>query len=299
MREIVVGVDHSAAAERALERALLEAATTSRPVRVINAWTTPVWQGGTAGMGYGGFPVPLDSEKWSRELAEEMLAKASPDDAVTAVAQAREGDPARVLVHASEDAGLVVVGGQGHGYLASALFGSTTSYVLHHSRCPVMVVPNGLSPAGPFQRVVVGLDGTTSSRAALRWALDAARRYACPLVAVHAWRTTVAPMVLPVTDPPTYDFEASVRSWLEAEVKGQDAHGSQDTVVHTVVRHGGAAAILMAEAGPDDLLVAGSRGRGGFAGLLLGSVATQCAQHAHGAVVVVRTDEERLDPAPA
>jgi nucleotide-binding universal stress UspA family protein len=75
--------------------------------------------------------------------------------------------------------------------------------------------------------------------------------------------------------------------WLAAELTRQVAVEAQPREVVTTALHTGASAALLDTAGREDLLVVGARGQGGFAGLVLGSVATQCARHTHGPLVVV------------
>ena len=300
MPDILIGLDKSTASERALDQALIEAETSGRPLHAINAWRIAAWAGGTPGMGYGYFPPPVDTAGAAKDLVHELLTQGLRRRAssvpVTATAEALEGEPGRVLVQAASDAGLVVVGSRGHGYVTGALLGSATAYVLHHAPCPVMVVPKSEEQAKAQPRVVVGMDGDAHSRSALRWGLDAARRRRCPLLVLHTWLMTMPPELadLPFSAA-TPDYETAAHEWLRTEV-AQAAPGPQEFEVQTEVRYGSPAGLLLDASGPEDLLVVGSRGRGGFASLVLGSVATQCSQHARGTVVVVRAGQERLDP---
>ena len=292
MKDIIVGVDTSTSSEHALDRALLEAERTGCNVRIVHAWTTPVWVG-TAGM--AGFAMPMPALKESRDFAqtivEELLAKAmsrrGSDSVIEVTTQIEEGDPARVLSRLSTDASLLVIGGSGHGQLASALLGSATTYVLHHAACPVMVVAQS-TQVQPFTRVVVGVDGSPSSRNALQWGLQAARSLNIPLVAVHAWLIHSAPGLMPYASPPVgATYEQDAQGWLDTQLSQAMPADSVSTVVRRVP-YGHSAGALLDEAGPDDLLVVGSRGHGGFSSLLLGSVAIQTATHARGSVVVIR-----------
>lgn len=286
MRTIVTGVQDGDTSVRVLERALAEAASSHLPLRAVNAWWRTPLLGDMAGMGY---PVAQlaadDNESAAQDLAGELLAKAlsaAPAGRhVAASAEGHFGDPGRVLVEQARGAQLLVVGGRGHGAVTSALLGSATGYVLHHATCPVMVVPGTTAP-GPFARVVVGVDGTDCSRTALRWALDAAAGHRCPLAVVHA--NDVHSIAGLHTSFP--EHEAIVRQWLSDEIAATlpDTRG---VVVSSEAVDGTASRLLLEIAGPDDLLVVGSRGRGGFADLVLGSVAMQCTAHARGAVVVV------------
>ena len=297
-REIVVGVEDSTVSEVALDAALSEAATAGRPLRVVHAWTPSVWVAGAPGVAYDPVSMTTDAARRAAESAQELLGQAlgrrSDATDVTASAEAVQGNAGRVLVEQGVDAALLVVGGHGHGTLKSAVVGSATMYVLHHSRGPVMVVPEHASRAG-VARVLVGVDGSESARSALAWGLDAARRHGCPLVAVHSWQLTTLPGRPPMGYiPPLAEYEAQAHDWLEQELAAvlSERHGVE---VGVELPHKPPAAGLLAVAAAADLLVIGSRGRGGFASLLLGSVATQCAQHAPCPVVVVRAKNNRLD----
>lgn len=187
-----------------------------------------------------------------------------------------------------------MVGGRGHGALASAVLGSATLYVLHHAQCPVMIVPEQGPPAQAFPRVLVGLDGSPSSRSALLWGLDAARREGRPLVAVYSWQSTMVPGRPPMSSAPGMpDFRAAASAWLQEEFTEALPvdHGVE---VRLAPVHGTPAWGLVQAATADDLLVIGSRGLGGFVSLLVGSVAVQCSQHAPSVVVVVRAGHQRL-----
>ena len=294
MHEIVIGVHASQGATHALEWGLNEAQSSRRPARVLFAyqWPSPVRKSDRAEV--------QDARRGAHGLAAELLEKAlavrGPSSEVAAVSEAREGDPAHVLVEASADAGLIVVNGRKRSRVVGSPLGSVTAHVLHHAACPVMVVPGELDllGLGPV-RIVVGVDASHSARSALRWALDAGRRHGCPVAVMYVCPTDVPPVTRPMAfDPELPDFEEVMLRWVKNEISECRAKGDV-TVAVPQIRHGSAAAGLLFEAGPEDLLVVGSRGHGGFVGLVLGSVAMQCTKHARGAVVVVRQGEERLD----
>jgi nucleotide-binding universal stress UspA family protein len=135
--------------------------------------------------------------------------------------------------------------------------------------------------------IVVGIDGSEESKRALRWALEEARVRKSRVLAVHAWTYQFAAGAgyLPTADPeflPSVEGEAAqVLDEALAEV------GTEGVEVERLVVEGPPAATLVDAAGGADLLVVGSRGRGGFSGLLLGSVSQQCAHHAPCPVVIV------------
>jgi len=139
-----------------------------------------------------------------------------------------------------------------------------------------------------MDRIVVGIDGSSGSREALRYAADEARLRGLPLRAVSAWHLpyTVYPGAgfTPVLNPSEFEQAAQHLATNEiTEVLG----GKPDLEIDLVVRQGNAATVLLEESSEASMLVLGSRGHGGFAGLLLGSVSQQCAAHASCPVTVV------------
>lgn len=151
-----------------------------------------------------------------------------------------------------------------------------------------------MSDAAAPGRIVVGVDGSQPSREALRWALDEARMRSMPVEVVHAWRYPVMTYAPGIMAPPTYargDLEDEARRILDATVEAVTGDGEPDVPLHRVVVEGPAAEVLVKRAGPGDLLAVGHRGRGGFMGLLLGSVAEQCSAHTRCPVVIVRSAE--------
>ena len=140
-------------------------------------------------------------------------------------------------------------------------------------------------------RIVVGVDGSAGSRAALEWAVDQARLRQDRVEAVMVWQ-----------DPPTYlevpatwsvdrtEIEEATRTELREAIGALGDHGV-DQGVHGVVSNGRAAPILLHRAEGADLLVVGTRGHGGFAGVLLGSVSLHVVSHSPCPVVVVPRPE--------
>ena len=135
--------------------------------------------------------------------------------------------------------------------------------------------------------VVVGVDGSGPSDAALTWAIDEARSRHADLAIVHAWSypytADVAGMAASVAEDPA--LLASAQSVLD-DAAARAAGACLPSVTTSLV-HGTPARVLLQAARDADLLVVGTRGRGGFAGLLLGSVSEQCVHHAPCPVVVV------------
>jgi nucleotide-binding universal stress UspA family protein len=146
--------------------------------------------------------------------------------------------------------------------------------------------------------VVVGVDGSAGSSEALDWAIAEARLRDAPLRAVHAW-TYVSPLIPSLVGYPysaeTVDSTVDDRQQAAEQILERatsELAEVHDIEIERVIGQGSAAQVLIDSVGRDDLLVVGSRGHGGFADLLLGSVSQQCAQHAPCPVVVVRGTTE-------
>lgn len=139
----------------------------------------------------------------------------------------------------------------------------------------------------PTARIVVGVDGSESSRKALRWALAQARRQNAAVEAVTGWTFPATSSWIPV---PASDLEAAARQAL-AETVDQERHTAPEVPLDTHIVHGHPAQVLVDTANGADLLVVGCRGLGGFTGTLLGSVSRYCVEHATCPVLVVRDNE--------
>jgi nucleotide-binding universal stress UspA family protein len=136
-------------------------------------------------------------------------------------------------------------------------------------------------------RVVVGVDGSEESRRALDWACREALAHGVPLVVMHVWHYPygIAPSASRAVRE---ELRAALRQRAE-EVLAEAVSVAQaaGAAASSALREGSAAEELVGEAQPDDVLVVGSHGRGGFTGLLLGSVGQQCAHHARCPLVIV------------
>jgi nucleotide-binding universal stress UspA family protein len=139
--------------------------------------------------------------------------------------------------------------------------------------------------------IVVGVDQSAGARAALRFALEEARLRQATLHVVHAWQfgylgATGLEGWLPAVGGELEDFRRGAEAALDETLKEVDAE-TEGLTIERRVEQGPAAAVLIDDSQGADLLVVGSRGHGGFAQLLLGSVSQQCAQHALCPVVIV------------
>ena len=139
-----------------------------------------------------------------------------------------------------------------------------------------------------MKRIVVGVDGSDGSMAALAWALEEGRAHGAAVEAVHAWSVphVAGPMSMYVPEMPYQEFEAAATRILDQAVE-KLADQAEGVEVTKVVTEGGAGRALCDAAAGADLLVVGSRGYGGVRGLLLGSVSQYCSHHAPCALTVV------------
>jgi nucleotide-binding universal stress UspA family protein len=284
-RSVVVGVDGSTSALRAVRWAARAAASRGRDLLVVHA--------------YGGVDPTLviEAEMW-RRYEHELVSRAH-EVVAEAVAAAREVAPSvavteelvvgtaapTLLARASGD-GLLVVGEQGASGLEGALVGSVASAVAGHAPGPVVVV-RGDEPVEADAPVVVGVDGSAAGAAAIDFAAATADAEGRPLVAVHTWWD---PFLESVPEP-FLPREAAVddeRRLLAEQLAGRSAE-HPDLVVSMVVERAHPSRVLLERARGARLLVVGTRGRGGFAGLVLGSVSRAMVHRAPCPVAVVPT----------
>jgi nucleotide-binding universal stress UspA family protein len=142
---IVAGVDGSPSSVSALRWAIRQAALTGATVDAVMAWHYPA-----GASGYGWAPTGTEDGFDFRENAEKVLADVisntvDPGSAVGVRALVVEGIAAQVLLDASDDAGLLVVGSRGHGGFAEALLGSVSQHCVHHAHCPVVVIRDSVA----------------------------------------------------------------------------------------------------------------------------------------------------------
>jgi nucleotide-binding universal stress UspA family protein len=220
---------------------------------------------------------------------ESIVAATVGADAAAAIEQMVVNDlPAGALLDASDGADLLVVGARGLGPVRRLLLGSVSQACLHHATCPLAIVRDGTLDAGErVRRVVVGIDGSDTAGHALDWALEAGRLHQASVDAVHAWEL---PSIVgePRLGVPfdRRSWEAAARRTLDEAVEAVDTRGLPAPLTRTLA-YGNASAALLEAAGHADLVVVGSRGLGGFKGLVLGSVSHHLAHHATCPVVVL------------
>ncbi|MFJ5560720.1 universal stress protein [Streptomyces sp. NPDC093250] len=290
---VVVGVDGSASGLAAVEAAAREARLRGAALRVVHAF---IWPALHVPLG----PSPSGPpEGGLRNLADRLVAEAveraraaAPEVEVSHAVVT--GEPLTVLEAQSRAAELVVVGSRGMGGFVGLLVGSTAVHLAAHGRCPVLVVREQPSAEGP---IVLGVDGSAAGGPAVDFAFAEAELRKAPLVALHAWTTWNAPLPAPQDLSAPYANPPGALAGEEERLLSEALAGHQErypgVVVEHKVVHGGTREALIEASRSAQLVVTGARGRGGFAGLLLGSVSQALLHHAHCPVAVVRGAEAR------
>jgi nucleotide-binding universal stress UspA family protein len=284
-RPLVVGVDGSQPALRAVRWAAREAQRRRVPLRLVGVFPALVPQ--LTGRMIGSAAAMRDA---LRELADEQLATAAAaaGDEVPALAieqQIAADDPIPHLIEQSRSAQLVVIGDRGHGGVHGLLVGSVAVGLAARGECPVVVVRGTDRTDGP---VVVGVDGSPVSEAALEFAFEAAAVRQAPLRAVHVWSDTFLDPRMTLVAP--WDAVEQEHQMLLAERLAGWAGKYPDVPVQKAVERDHPARVLVEESARAQLLVVGSRGRGNVAGLFLGSVSHALVHRADCPVVVVRPE---------
>ena len=268
-RRILVAYDGSADAELALRWAAEEARATGRGLHVVavdDAITSP-WG---AEVVHRGEDVLAGVEERLGDLDVEL--------------ETRVGHVTGELLRASVSDDLLVVGSRGHGRAEDLLIGSVSQHLARHAPCPVVVVRPTHDDA---RRIVVGVDGSASSSAALEQACRRAERTGETVVALHAWRTHAPSTDVWNSEPRAQEGLAHRQVLLAESVAGMRVDHPDVVIEQEAVPVAPVRCLVDASRGAS-LLVVGSHGLGFFGGLLLGSVSQAVLQRAECPVAVVR-----------
>lgn len=293
LEPVVVGVDGSDQSMRALGWAAEEAALCHRRLRVVHAFVWPLYPVDLDPPA-GGFPDGGLRRAADRIVTEALEHAAAVAPAVEIDGAVVAGTAAPTLLRESERAELLVVGNRGLGGFTGMLVGSVGAAVAAHAACPVVVVRRRQDDGPSAGRVVVGVDGSAASELALGFAFREATRRRTGLTVVHTWMGPVSEGpgdMLPLVHDPAIVGRDEDR--LVAETLAGWQEKFPDVEVRRDVVHGHAAKVLVAESRGAMLTVVGSRGRGGFPGLRLGSVSRALLHHADGPLAVVRGHDSR------
>lgn len=274
---VVCGIDGSDESKNALAWAAQEAKVRPGRLEIVCCYEEPTYSGHV-----GSSPglTLEDAEKLLRE-AEESVAHLGLEVQANAVPE----DPASHFVQRSKRAARIVLGARGgSSNFADRLLGSVANAVSSRSYCAVVIVPsNDVASVLPARHIVCGIDGSAASRGALRLAIREASRWKAKVSCVSAvnfgggsWMTNS-----PYQNNVIEDVRAGMKQIVEDSMQGLDVD------VHCHAVEGNPAAVLTEFTTTVDLLVVGTRGRGGFAGLLLGSTSQTILQHTACPTIVV------------
>lgn len=314
-RGIVVGVDGSDQSMCALAWAAQEAERRKSPLHVVTAYTVPVFAASSMDAGY----ATVD-DSVVREGAQAVL-----DQAISRVAarhdldlypRVESGDAAGVLLELSEEAELMVVGSRGRGGFVGRLLGSVSSALPAHAKCPTVVVPlfcaprlaeAGVpAPKGKGEQcprpediekvVVVGVDGSEQARMASLMAAEQAQSRGLPLKVLCSLPPFTGSLAWMPTPVDRDALHAEILVQLNAGKAWLQSHFPQVDISVDLV-DGPPVETMIEASRTAELVVLGTRGRGGFAGMLLGSTSQGVLHHAKGPVLVVpdRPDPRLLD----
>ncbi|MBK7019867.1 MAG: universal stress protein [Candidatus Microthrix sp.] len=289
MSRVVVGVDASSMPTAALREALSEAHLRGSVLKVVSVWSYP----------------PLSAEERLLTTASAVEAETiervgetvdrlrheGHNSELTIKVDVRQGAPGKVLIDLAVGCELLVVGRRDRSRLRHLVLGSVADQCVRHSPVPVMVVPSDWERPDRSGDVTlaVGMDFSDSANEALRWTLGEAERRNAAVRVVHSWEE---PMLvggdLMMAMPPSAALEHDAEERMDRFMSALDV--PDGVSVTGSVRRGPPAQVLLEAAEDADMVVVGSRGLGGFAGLLLGSVARRVTHLAPCPVVVVPSE---------
>jgi nucleotide-binding universal stress UspA family protein len=286
-RPVLVGIDYSPDSMRAAEYGAWEAQRRRVPLRLVHAMSPPPAFGPGFGAGWLVGAMIRDATALLADTATQLRRRHPGLEIQHAVQTA---GPAAALVAESGHATLVVVGARGTGGFPELLTGSVSAQVAAHAHAPVVVVRRTGEATVPAPgQVVVGVDGSERADAAIGFAFEEADARGCALLAVYAWDVPPQHNLGPITrthyDPVQAQQEAervlaeALAGWAE---KYPDVPVTR-RAVHTL----SPSAVLRDAATGAGLAVVGSRGHGGFVGMLLGSVSRALVSHARCSVAVI------------
>ena len=299
-KAILVGVDGSHASYKATWWAANYAKHAGLTLQIVCAYSLPSYAAGSFDATY----TAMGDDNAAHSDAQEILSKAkaiADEQGVEAATLIVTGDPASVFVELSRNYNLIVIGNRGKGGLAERLLGTTSSSLPAYAYCPIVVVPytdddgNLMHLNNTITKVAVGSDESKWGLKALEIAADFADAWGAELDVISA-----VPNMKGSEDE---GVMASFKEDLDVRIKPLEESHPNLTINKQIVP-GPAVGALTKASYDHDVVVVGSRGRGGFTGLLLGSTSQGLLQHAVGPVYVVprkyvEAAESRLDTVPS
>ena len=275
---LTVGVDGSAAGERALDWAISEARRRSLQLQIVSVWRTPLVTAGPSSA--LAVPLMVQSARLYAQHVVDAAAKRAADAGVAATTEVLEGHPATEILRLAQGSDQLVVGDRGTSAVGRFLLGSVSTTAAHYAPVPVTVVRGGHGAA--HHRVVVGVDGSPASAAAVRRASVEAASAGAELLVVAAWHLLDVELLKGFSGRLLPQVE-DARQWAEARASKlleDESACLRSCNVRLDVVHAHPVPALLDAASHADLLVVGTRGGGFFDRMLLGSVSSACLHHA-------------------
>ncbi len=277
-RHIVVGVDGSVLATAAVEWAAADAQRRGLSLRIVHVCEH--WPYGVDVTKYcvGALTAAADR---ARDLTH----------GVEVTTELLSGNAIDALLQESASADTVVLGSRGLGGFAGLMVGSVGLSVAGHAAGPVVIV-RGAS-VERHEQVVVGYDGSAHSEAAMEYAIEQARARKVPLHVVFAWqRPLSSPYAAAYSTLLAEAFEQESRAMAERLARRREKNPDVEITDEQVVDH--PANALIRAGGTADLVVVGSRGLGGFASMVLGSISHTVLHHVTCPIAVIRPREHHM-----
>ena len=283
---VVVGVDGSPESRGAVAWAAREAARVGGPLRIVSTWHSHAYP--TSPFFIASVPeVVLEPEHTARvnvEQARQLAIDVAPG--IDVEVRTPGGPSAWTLLEHASDAQLLVIGGKNRSLLDRAVFGSVTTHAVTHAHCPVVVVREARGDDGVARQsrgpVLLGFDNSEGARLAAEFAFEYAAGHELDVCVVE----TITHVLGATSSSGQGDGDTN-REYL-AEAMADFAMKYPTVVMTTDTAVGHPATVLLERAAGAELLVVGSRGRGWFEGMLLGSVSAALVHHAPTSIAVVR-----------
>lgn len=280
---ILAGTDGSADSYAAVRWAAREAAATSRPLMLysvlgghLSTWMPASY---FADLERDSHAALAGAEKAAREVIGET-------SSLPVSTHIAHGPPVRALVKASKIAHLLAVGARGnHDSSLPTAVGSTAAGVAAHAHCPVLIIPAD-APFSQYRRIAVGIDGTRRNELAIGVAFEEAAIHGAELIAVHTWEDSGLPAELAGNDYRTDYAQGAADKVISDGLSGW-REKFPEVAVTRFVMPGKPARALARLSETVDMVVVGSRGRGGFKGMLLGSTSRALVDTARSPLLIV------------
>ncbi|MCI1901325.1 MAG: universal stress protein [Bifidobacteriaceae bacterium] len=309
-KAVLVGVDGTDASYKAVWWAANYAKHAGLTLQIVCAYSLPSY----AAVSFDATYTALGDDAVAHTDAQEILSRAkaiADEQGVDASTLIVTGDPSSVFVELSRNYNLIVIGNRGKGGLAERLLGTTSSSLPAYAYCPIVVVPftddedKLLHLNNVITRVVVGSDESKWGLKALEIAADFANSWDADLTVLSAVPVYGASGGVFSMAPSKEDTDRIIDSYLDdLKVRVEPIQKQYpDLVIRTEVVPGSAVDTLTQASASNDVVVVGSRGRGGFTGLILGSTSQGLIQHATSPVYVVprkyvEAAEREMDTVP-